>query len=154
MRSIPSFLHDHPFFAGFAPPVVDQLASCATDATYAENETIFTEGDHADAFYLIRHGRVAVQMHLPAGGAVILDTVDDGGALGWSWLVPPYRWAFDARASRLTTAVAFDADCLRRACEEDPIVGFLLMRRVNEVMMHRLHAARVRLVDLYGGTSP
>jgi CRP/FNR family transcriptional regulator, cyclic AMP receptor protein len=70
--------------------------------------------------------------------------------VGWSWLVPPYRWVFDARAVAPTSAMAFDAVCLRGKCDADPALGFDLMQRVARVMYERLQAARVRLLDLYG----
>jgi len=154
MRTIAQFLHEHPFFADFDPAMIELLAGCATNVHYREGETLFTEGGPADAFYVIRTGRVAIQVHLPAGGALVLDTVDAGDVVGWSWLVPPYRWAFDAHACLPTSATAFDAACLRAKCEADPAAGYLFMRRVNQIMMHRLEAARIRLLDLYGGTSP
>jgi uncharacterized membrane protein YgcG len=70
--------------------------------------------------------------------------------VGWSWLVPPYSWLFDARAVEPTGAVAFDGLCLRGKCEEDPKLGYELMKLVSQVMFSRLVAARVRLLDLYG----
>src|SRR5450756_2797700 len=79
-----------------------------------------------------------IQVHTPGGGGVVLDTADDGGVVGWSWLVPPYRWMFDARASESTSAVAFDGACLRGKCENDPVVGYALMQRVTQVMFDRL----------------
>ena len=110
---------------------------------------LFREGDSADHFYVLRRGRVAVEAHTPACG-VVLDTVDEGEVVGWSWMVPPYRWAFDARATLDSSAVAFDAACLRAKCDADPVVGYELMKRFVMVMDHRLQSARVRLLDLYG----
>ena len=70
--------------------------------------------------------------------------------MGWSWLVPPYRSTFDARAAEATGVVAFDGACLRGKCEQDPRLGYELMQRVSKVMNGRLVAAQVRLLDLYG----
>ena len=87
------------------------------------------------------------------------DTADAGDAVGWSWLVPPYLWLFDARAVEPVGAVCFDGVCLRDRCEQDPRLGYELMKLVSQVMLSRLTAARVRLLDLYGdsqggGASP
>lgn len=153
MRTIAQFVAEHPFFHGFDQPMVDLLAGCGTNVHYREGELLFQEGDPASTFYVIRKGRVAIQVHRTAGGALILDTVDADGVVGWSWLVPPYRWTFDARATAPTSAVVFDGGCLRDKCEADPAVGYALMKQVNHVMLLRLQAARGRLLDLYGTSS-
>ncbi len=149
ITEIKDYLPEHPFFAGLEPDLIEFLAGCARNVHFAAGEIVFKEGDKADTFYLIRKGRVGIQVHDPAGGGTI-DTVDAGGVLGWTWLVPPYKWLFDATASQDTSAVAFDGECLRGKCDDDPAVGYALMKRVTVVMYERLEAVRLRLLDLYG----
>ena len=79
----------------------------------------------------------------------MLDTAQDGEIVGWSWLIPPNLAKFDARATTETSAVAFDAACLRGKCEADPRLGYALLHRVTQVMDRRLQSARLRLLDLY-----
>jgi CRP-like cAMP-binding protein len=153
IRDLEHLLPDHPFFEGFDHETIALLAGCAHNVHFRPDELVFQEGQRADAFYLVRHGRVAIELHRPAGGPRILDTVEEGGVLGFSWLVPPYRWVFDARATEDTRAVSFDATCLRAKCEADPAVGYALMSRVAGLMLDRLLAARLRLLDLYGSPS-
>jgi CRP/FNR family cyclic AMP-dependent transcriptional regulator len=88
-------------------------------------------------------------MRTPTGAAV-LDTVEAGEVLGWSWLVPPYRWNFDGRAVDDVRATRFDGACLRGKCTDDPELGYAFLQRVVGVMSARLHSARFRLLDLYG----
>ena len=123
IRDLEQTLPDHPFFEGFDHETIALLAGCAHNVHFRPDELVFQEGQRADAFYLVRHGRVAIELHRPAGGPGILDTVEEGGVLGFSWLVPPYRWLFDARATEDTRAVSFDATCLRTKCDADPVVG-------------------------------
>jgi hypothetical protein len=80
----------------------------------------------------------------------VIDTAEEGEVLGWSWLVPPYRWTFDGRAVDDVRAVSFDGACLRGKCADDPVLGYDFLQRVLGVMSARLHSARVRLLDLYG----
>jgi CRP/FNR family transcriptional regulator, cyclic AMP receptor protein len=150
LRTLEQTLPEHPFFEGFDAEVIALLAGCARNLHFRPDELVFRAGERADHFYLVREGRVAIQVHEIAGGASIIDTVDSGEVLGFSWLVPPYRWVFDARATVDTRAVGFDADCLRAKCDADPAVGFALLSRVALIMHQRLEAARVRLLDLYG----
>ena len=149
MQTIDQYLPDHPFFHGLDVATTELLAGCAVNVHVRTGEFVFREGEPADHFYVLRRGRVAIEVRTPARG-VVLDTVDDGDVVGWSWMVPPYRWAFDARATTDTSAVAFDAVCLRGKCDADPRVGYELTQRFVKVMNQRLQSARIRLLDLYG----
>lgn len=150
VRTLEQTLPGHPFFVGFDEEVITLLAGCARNVHFRPDELVFQEGAPAEHFYLVEEGRIAIQLHEVAGGASIIDTVEDGEVLGFSWLVPPYRWVFDARAVVDTRAVSFDAQCLRAKCDSDPAVGYAMMSRVALIMHARLEAARVRLLDLYG----
>lgn len=148
--TLEQYLPEHPFFAGLAAPTITLLAALGEEVHLEPGEYLFREGEPADRFYAVRTGRVTIELDTPAGGGVVLDTAHEGDVVGWSWLIPPYRWMFDARASNQTDAVVFDAARLRDACEADPGVGYAITRRVTQVMAHRLQSARVRLLDLYG----
>jgi len=80
----------------------------------------------------------------------VIETLGDGDILGWSWLFSPYQWHFDARAKQLSRAVAIDGKTLREQCEEDHDLGFELMKRFASIVVERLQAAQVQLMDLYG----
>jgi len=153
MRTIAEYLPQHPFFAGLDPSVADLVAGCAVNVHFRPGQHLFHEGEAADAFYVIRHGRVTLEVHAPAGPSVVVDTAHDDDVVGWSWLVPPHRWRYDARATEETSAIAFDAACLRDKGRADPEVGYALLQRVVTVMADRLHSARTRLLDLYGARS-
>ncbi|MCK4775551.1 MAG: Crp/Fnr family transcriptional regulator, partial [Candidatus Krumholzibacteria bacterium] len=77
-------------------------------------------------------------------------SVEDGDVVGWSWMFPPYKWHFDARAMELTRAAVFDARCLRGKFDKDPQLGFELMKRFASVMLDRLNISRLQLLDFYG----
>jgi CRP/FNR family transcriptional regulator, cyclic AMP receptor protein len=150
METIEELLGSHPFFAGLTPGALELIAGCASNVHFAEGVRIFDEGEPANLFYVIRHGRVALQMHSPAKGFLIIDTMGEGEVLGWSWLVPPYRYFSAARAVTPVSATALDGGCLRGKCEADAQLGYQLLTRVATVMYQRLQAARIRLLDLYG----
>jgi hypothetical protein len=81
---------------------------------------------------------------------MMITTLGAGELVGWSWLFPPYRWHFDARATELTRTIAFDGACLRDKCEQDHDLGYELMRRFASLMLDRLQATRLQLLDVYG----
>ena len=151
MQTIAQYLPEHPFFTGLDPATTDLLAGCAVNIHLRADEPLFQQGTPADHFYLLRHGRIAIEVRTP-GHPMVLDTVEDGDVVGWSWVVPPYLWTFDGCASTDLSAVAFDAVCLRAKCLTHPLLGYDLMMRFVQLMNQRLQSARIRLIDLYGGT--
>jgi CRP-like cAMP-binding protein len=150
MRTIDELVSESPVFEGMTDEQLQLIAGCAQNAGFAAGERLFREGEPADTFYLVRKGRVALSTHAPARGPVLIETLDPGEIVGWSWIVPPYVWHFDARAVDDVRAVAFDGACLRSKCETDHALGYELMRRFGGVMLDRLQHTRLRLLDLYG----
>jgi CRP/FNR family cyclic AMP-dependent transcriptional regulator len=150
METMEELLGGHPFFAGLDADALRLMAGCASNVHFAAGEYIFCEGEAADRFYLIRAGRVALEIHSPTRGPVIIDTMEEGEVLGWSWLIPPYRYFGDSRAVTPVSATTLDGACLRGKCEADAQLGYQVLKRVTAVMYQRLESARVRLLDLYG----
>ena len=150
MTTMEELLAGHPFFAGLGESAAQLIAGCASNVHFAAADYIFRAGEAASRFYVIRHGRVALEVHSPTRGPIVIDTMDEGEVLGWSWLVPPYRHFGDARAVTPVSAIALDGTCLRGKCEADTELGYQLLKRVTTVMYERLESARVRLLDLYG----
>jgi CRP-like cAMP-binding protein len=152
METLERILAEHPFFKGLEEPYLQLLVGCASNVRFNAGEVVFREGEQANQFYLIRQGKVAVEMFAPSRGPIILQTLGEGEVLGWSWLVAPYKWRFDGRAVELTRAIALDGECLRGKCEEDHNLGYELMKRVSLVMEKLVQATRLQLADVYGGS--
>ena len=139
----------HPFLIGLSERHIKLLADCAMKTHFAAEETIFREGETANRFYLIEEGEVLLESTPSGGTPTVIDTVEAGDLLGWSWLVPPYIWHFGARAAKPTTAIFFYGTILREYCEQDHSLGYELFKRMSSVMIHRLQAARTRLLASY-----
>jgi CRP/FNR family transcriptional regulator, cyclic AMP receptor protein len=135
----------HPFFIGLKPEHIRLLADCAMATNFERNQIIFRAGEMANRFYLIEQGHV----NLEAGDEeqpVVIDRIGAGDLLGWSWIFPPYRWHFAARATEPTGAIFFYGTILREYCERDPALGYELFKRMSEIMMKRLQRARGELI--------
>jgi CRP-like cAMP-binding protein len=150
MRDLAQLLAEHPFFAGLDRDALDLLVACAQNAHVREGDMLYRDGEPADRFYVVRRGRVALELAAPGREPLVVETVDAGEVVGWSWLVPPYRWTGDGRAVEDCSLVVLDGACLRGKCDADPRLGYQLLTRVAHVMLERLQATRVRLLDLYG----
>jgi CRP-like cAMP-binding protein len=138
------------FLAGLSEAGLDLVGTCSRTVHVPAGAFLFREGEPAGEFYLVHRGRVAIELHRPGRGAQVLDTVEPGEIAGLAWLVPPYRWFDDARAVEDVEATAIDGVRLRAGCDADPELGYAVLQRVTRVMLHRLQAARVRLLDVYG----
>lgn len=143
-----------PFFNGLAPKYLELLAGCSTNVRFEDGEYLSREGAPADEFYLIREGRVAVEVASSERGAIMVQTIEPGAVFGYSWLIPPYRWTFDGRAVGPVFATALDGACLRGKCEEDRDLGYEMMKRFAQVMVDRLSATRLQMLDLYRADVP
>jgi CRP-like cAMP-binding protein len=126
------------------------VSECARYVEFDADEFIFRQGEEADQFYLIRGGRVTLEIPTPQAGPIILQTAGQGDFLGWSWMITPYRWHFDARAVEPTRAIALDGKDLREKCDADHDLGYEVIRRVASIMEQRLQATRLQLLDIYG----
>ena len=153
METLEPILSEHPFFRHLAPEYLHVLVGCASNVRFESGQQLFREGEEANEFYLIRHGIVSLEVVVPGRGSITIQTLGAGEILGWSWLVPPYQWRFDARAVELVRAIALDGKCLRTKCEDDPRLGFELLKRFAHVMAERLQATRIQLLDVYGNRS-
>ena len=126
------------------------VAACARNHRYEVGEYLFREGGPANEFFLIRHGQVALEIGAPGTAPIVFATLDQGDLVGASWLVPPYRWLYDARAVTLTRAIGIDAACLRAKCEADHHLGYEMMKRFLPALVQRLHATQLQILDVYG----
>jgi len=84
-------------FKGLPQNYLHLLARTETVERYEPRELIFHEGDEADRFFIIVEGTVAIEIFTNERGPVTIQTIGAGEILGWSWLVEPYRWHFDAQ---------------------------------------------------------
>ena len=150
METLEPVLAEHSFFRGMDTRYLKLAAGCASNVRFEAGSFIAREGEEANNFYLIRHGKVALEIFAAHRGAITIQTLEEGDIFGWSWLVAPHRWRFDARASELTRAIAMDGKCLRAKCKENHDLGYEILKRFASVMAQRLEATRLQILDLYG----
>jgi CRP-like cAMP-binding protein len=139
---------DHPFFRGMSPGLIEAVSHDSVDTTYEAGEMLVREGEVADRFHLIFHGKVAVEVGGSEEARLTVQTIGPGEVLGWSWISPPYLWQFDGRAVKETRVVSLDASVLRHALESQPTEGYRFLQRLLPVIGQRLENARIQLLDL------
>ncbi|WP_284740498.1 Crp/Fnr family transcriptional regulator [Amycolatopsis sp. RTGN1] len=138
-----------PPFSRLTPSETALLTRAKREVAFAAGERLCEEGRPADRLWVLESGRVEVDTAVPGRGDVVVQTLGPGELLGWSWLVPPHRWDFGARALTTVTAAELDGQLLRDLADADPAFGYALTRALFEVLAHRLRGTRARLLDLY-----
>lgn len=138
-----------PIFQGLSEPHMEIITGCASNVRFETGQIVFREGDEADRFYIVRSGRIALDILVPGHGPVTVETVEQGEIFGWSWMFDPYIRRFNARAVELTRVIAMDGKCLRGKCDRDPVLGYELMKRFARIMQERLRTMLLQLVDVY-----
>ena len=151
MRPIPirDLLAEQPVLRDLEPDDIDLMAGCGHNEVFQAGASLAREGTTADRFFVVRHGKVALELHAPTG-PLMIETIGAPDLVGWSWLFPPYRWTYDVQAIDRTLVIVIESACLRAKCDADPVFGYPLMKRVAQVVVDRLEATRLRLLDLYG----
>ncbi|MEJ2665840.1 MAG: cyclic nucleotide-binding domain-containing protein [Deinococcales bacterium] len=150
IRDIAALLAANPVFAGLGKDRLEFIAGCGWNVQYRPGAVIYRFGEPADRFLMLREGTVSVEVQPPTGPTRRIETMGKGEVLGWSWLFPPHVWQFDTRALTVVRATAFDGACIRDKCDQDPSLGYELMKRFAHVVADRLQATRLRVLDLYG----
>jgi len=142
-------VQEHPFFHDLPEAHLKFMTGSAKRVEFPEQHYISREGEEAKEFYAICDGLVSLELLIPGLGPTTVQTVREGEILGWSWITPPYRWRFDAKTLQKTRAFLLDADALRAKCQEDHDLGYEMLKRFTDIIVARLDATRLQLLDLY-----
>ena len=149
METLERIIEEHPFFANLDGGFTSLMVGCASNVRFKKGDYIFKEGDPANTFYLLRAGKVALEVFAPQRKPIIVATLGEGEILGWSWLLAPYQWKFHAHAVEDVRAIALDGKCLRTKCEQNHDLGYEVLKRFTQIIERRLEATRLQLLDVY-----
>jgi len=142
-----SVLATCPFLHGMRDDHLAALSAAAREVRLPAGHRLFEDNGYAENFWLIESGGVALDIHVPGVGPVVIDSLGIGDLVGWSWLFRPYQWAFGAVATTDVRAFEFDAGAVRACCAADPALGHDLTHRVALVLAKRLRATRLKLLN-------
>ena len=148
MNHLNESITKHSFFRDMKPEHLALLAEGAEAVQFKVGDVLLREGEPANRFYLVESGRIALETREAAGGSALVQTLGAGDVLGWSWLFPPFVWHFRARAVEPARAIALSGAHLLVTAERDRDFGYELMKRVAQVVIHRLQATRQQLTAL------
>ncbi len=146
-QSIIEYLSTHPLFTGFSDDNLKFLSESSSMLGISKNQALFRQGEKADKFYIVRNGSISIQMPAILGPALEIQSLGKDQVLGWSWLISPYKWSFQAIANEETELLMFDGTAILAHCEQYPKFGYELLKKFAELMSIRLDAARKKMMD-------
>jgi len=148
-------LEEIPWFRELKPEHLQRLAAIAKLRDVASGEILFKEGEKEDYLYVVMEGRVALEIYVPHRGRVRIFTAEPMDVVGWSSVTPVVRQrTASARAVLAGKMLALEAESLRRLCDEDHDLGYVIMRRMANVVAARLLTTRLQLLDMFGAPPP
>ena len=146
-QTVEMLIREHPFFVSMRPEQVKFAAEDAEIKEFEAGEILFREGEPANRLFLIESGKVVLETWIPRGGKMAIETLGSGDVAGWSWLIPPFSWRFQARVAEAARIIVLNGARLLVAAEDNPEFGYALMRRVSQVMAHRMEALRRQVFE-------
>ena len=146
--SVENAIRSHPFFDGMKPQHLGALTKGAAEVKYRPGETLFNEGEPANRFFLLQQGSIILEAHQPSDGAAAVQLLAPGEVFGWSWLFAPFTWHLRARALEHSRVIVLDGGRLLGMAEHDHDFGYELMKRIAQVVIHRLQATRRQLFEI------
>lgn len=149
-EAIADLVLSHPFMSGIDPTLGHAMSSRAEERTYEAGDMLVREGKAAEEFFLVFEGKIALEVGAADHPGITVETIGRGEILGWSWLVSPHRWRFDARATKPTKVVAINAATARYALAAHPAFGYQFLMKLLPVVAERLENTRVQLLDIHG----
>ena len=145
--STTEYLSAHEFFSEFSDDVLKFLCECSSTREIKKGQILFRQGENADKFYVVRNGRISIQMPAIMGPALEIQTLGKDQVLGWSWLISPYKWNFQTKAEEDSELLQFDGAAILTRCEKEPKFGYELLKKFAGLMSVRLNAARQKMMD-------
>ncbi len=146
---ITSTIKSIPWFLDLSPESLQNLISAAEMRAFEIGDTIFTEGEQHNFLYVILEGKVSVESYIPGRGSLPIFTAESLDVIGWSSLTPVVRQKTGTvKVLAPTRVVAFDAEKLMSLCEADSQLGFVIMRRLANIVASRLLNHRLHLLEL------
>lgn len=145
--TIAKTLSEKAFFSGLKPEYIEFLAGHASKREVRKDEVLFPHGQKSDRFFMVLSGRITLEVAAIEGPPLELQSVGADEMMGWSWLIPPYKWTFQARAVEPAEVLEFDGNAVFERCEKDPEFGYELLKRFSALMSERLAFARQKMMD-------
>ena len=138
-----------PWFQNLKSHQIEQLAKIASIRELETGQELFHEGEKIGFIYIVLEGELAVENFVPAHRILRMLKAEPLDIVGWSTLTPVIRQSTaTVRAEKQSRLLGFDSEALRQLCERDHDLGYVIMRRLSNVVATWLLITRLQMLDL------
>lgn len=115
-----------------------------------EGEILYREGENDNLLYIVSEGSLGIEIYVPGHGQVRLYNADPLDIVGWDSMTPVARHRITTITSlKKSNLIYFDGSALNELCDTDQELGYVIMRRLSNVIATRMLAMRLKLIDLF-----
>lgn len=150
--NVKEFLKNLDEFSRLNEDDLDRLAGSAKVRSARQGEPIDVQGRPAEKFYILVSGRYGVVLDLDIGVArrsYMVTTLGPGQMFAWSGMVGNPNYTAGGKALTDCMMLEFDAQELNRMFEDDPRLGYAVMKGVARTIASRLRHMQLQLVQQY-----
>jgi CRP-like cAMP-binding protein len=158
------------FFSDVDPDTLKAIANRGEILEFKAKDVIFHVDEPATRFYGLVEGEVdlilvfkdkilktdieyeeAIQASMvDEEKEIIVDHVAAGQVFGWASIVGPPKRTVNAECSQNSRVIALPADELKAMFEKDPTLGYIIMRRISDIIAKRLRNRTDKLIETWG----
>jgi toluene monooxygenase system ferredoxin subunit len=159
-----------PFFSDVDPATMEAIAGKGKILEFNAEDTIFHVDEPATHFYGLLEGEIdlilvfkdkvlktdieyeeAIQATMvDEEKEIIVDRVSAGQVFGWASLAGASKRTVNAKCSENSRVMAIPADELKAMLEKDHTLGFIIMKRLSDIIAGRLRNRTDKLIETWG----
>ncbi len=139
----------HPFVKQLPERYAAFLATCIRNERVKKGEFLFREGSEARRLYLLRSGKLRLEVESPGRGVVGFETLEEGEVIGWRILFGDSQWHLDCRCLESALLFSVEARCLQDKMQADTEFAYTFTKALLQQAHLRLQRARLHQLDVY-----
>ena len=143
-----------PWFHDLIPDQIDRLAKISRIQLFQPEEELFHEGDRVENLYIILSGEVVLENYIPTMGNHVVAHAESLDVIGWSCLTPVVRQrTATVKVVKSARMITIKGEDLINLCEMDTALGYVIMRRVANIVASQFLSTRLYLYEIIRNTT-
>ena len=137
------------FFEGMPGWALKRLAGSATRRRFEQGAMVVRQNDEARGVYFLLSGAAQDLVYFEGVGDLLMGVQRNPGSLvaGWSAFKPPYRYTSSTRCEEASELIRLPRETFEGIFEEDPYVGYQILKKVATAVDDRLEGAVTSLLE-------
>jgi len=141
-------LSEFTLFKDLPEELIDKVDKLCEEVNFKAGDFIFREGDSADKLHFLVDGSIVLKVNLTSRpDSITVSAVNKKHeSFGWSGIVAPYHYTASAVCDTDCSIFTVNGESFMKLLEEYPSAGFIVMKRITELVASRLRTSRQALL--------